>query len=172
MQLLMINLVTDSLPAIALGMEPVEADVMDHPPRPADEGMFAHGFGLRTVLQGVMFGVLSLIAFRMGETATGLEAGGQTLAFMVLALSQIVQAFNMRSEHSLFRIGPFTNPALNKAALVSLLLVAAVLFTPLSGPFGLIRLPAALYLEGLILILVPLAVMEFSKAFGLIRHHH
>ena len=172
MQLLWINLVTDSLPAIALGMEPVEADVMDHPPRPADEGMFAHGFGLRTVLQGVMFGVLSLIAFRMGETATGLEAGGQTLAFMVLALSQIVQAFNMRSEHSLFRIGPFTNPALNKAALVSLLLVAAVLFTPLSGPFGLIRLPAALYLEGLILILVPLAVMEFSKAFGLIRHHH
>ena len=63
MQLLMINLVTDSLPAIALGMEPVESDIMDRKPRPKDEGLFAHGFGVRTVLQGVMFGILSLIAF-------------------------------------------------------------------------------------------------------------
>ena len=172
MQLLWINLVTDSLPAIALGMEAVESDIMDRNPKPKDEGLFAHGFGVRIILQGVMFGTLSLIAFWLGEKATGLESGGQTLAFMVLALSQVVQAFNMRSEHSLFKIGPFTNHNLNKAALVSILLVALVLFTPLSAPFGLIRLPASLYLEGLGLILVPLLVMEFSKAFGLIKHHH
>jgi len=172
MQLLWINLVTDSLPAIALGMEAVEPDIMDRKPKPKNEGLFAHGFGTRIVLQGLMFGTLSLIAYWLGESTTGLETGGQTLAFMVLALSQVVQAYNMRSEHSLFKIGPFTNGTLNKAALVSIVLVALVMFTPLSGPFGLIRLPVSLYLEGLGLIFVPLLVMEFSKAFGLIKHQH
>ena len=172
MQLLWINLVTDSLPAIALGMEAVETDIMDREPKPRGEGLFAHGFGVRTVLQGVMFGALSLIAFRLGEAGTGQEAGGQTVAFLVLALSQVVQAYNMRSEHSLFKIGVFTNHKLNWAALTSVLLVALVLFTPLAGPFGLMRLPASLYLEGLGLIFVPFVVMEFSKAFGLIKHQH
>jgi len=172
MQLLWINLVTDSLPAIALGMEPVETDIMDRNPKPKDEGLFAHGFGIRIILQGVMFGVLSLIAFYLGESMTGLNEGGQTLAFMVLALSQVVQAFNMRSEHSIFKIGVFTNSTLNKAALVSILLVLLVLFTPLSTVFGLIQLPGKLYLIGLGLILVPVLVMEGSKAFGLIKHHH
>ena len=171
MQLLWINLVTDSLPAVALGMEAVEEGIMDQRPKPREESLFAHGFGLRIVLQGVMFGVLSLIAFRWGEIATGEVAGGQTMAFMVLALSQVVQAFNMRSERSLFRIGVFTNHTLNWAALAAVVLVGAVLFTPLSGPFGLIRLPGTLYLGALGLILVPLAVMELSKALGLIRHH-
>ena len=119
-----------------------------------------------------MFGALSLLAFYLGEKTTGQEAGGQTLAFMVLALSQVVQAYNMRSEQSLFRIGPFTNHKLNWAALAAVALVCVVLFTPLAGPFGLIRLPAVLYLEGLGLIFVPLLVMEFSKAFGLIKHQH
>ena len=172
MQLLWINLVTDSLPAIALGMEPVESDIMDRNPKPKDEGLFAHGFGIRIILQGVMFGALSLIAYYLGESMTGLNEGGQTLAFMVLALSQVVQAFNMRSEHSLFKIGVFTNSTLNKAALVSILLVLLVLFTPLSTVFGLIQLPSKMYLIGLGLILVPVLVMEGSKAFGLIKHHH
>ena len=172
MQLLWINLVTDSLPAIALGMEPVENDVMDRKPKPKKEGLFAHGFGVRTVLQGVMFGSLSLIAYWLGKTVTGLEAGGQTLAFMVLAMSQVVQAFNMRSEHSLFKIGPFTNKTLNKAALISTGLMVLVMFTPLSGIFGLMTLSPWLYLAGVGLFMAPLAVMEFSKAFGLIKHQH
>ena len=107
MQLLMINLVTDSLPAIALGMEAVEADVMKHKPKPKDEGLFAHGLGIKIVLQGFMFGILALIAFKLGESVTGTLVGGQTMAFMTLALSQILQAYNMRSERSLFKIGPF-----------------------------------------------------------------
>ncbi|MGN0526481.1 MAG: calcium-translocating P-type ATPase, PMCA-type [Acutalibacteraceae bacterium] len=171
MQLLMINLVTDSLPAIALGMEPVENDIMDRKPKPKDESLFAHGFGVRTVLQGFIFGALSLIAFYIGENMTGLLEGGQTLTFMVLALSQVVQAFNMRSEHSLFKIGVFTNRKLNWAALASTALVALVMFTPLSTLFGLIQLSGKLYLIGLALVLTPILVMEFSKAFGLIKHH-
>ena len=139
MQLLWINLVTDSLPAIALGMEPVEADVMSRAPKPKNEGLFAYGYGIRIILQGAMFGALALFAFWIGENATGQEADGQTLAFMVLALSQIVQAFNMRSEHSLFKIGVLTNHRLNQAALLSVILVLAVGFTPLSTAFGLIK---------------------------------
>lgn len=172
MQLLWINLVTDSLPAIALGMEPVEKDIMEQPPKPKEEGLFAHGYGLRIILQGTMFGILSLIAFKTGETRTGQLAGGQTMAFMVLALSQVVQAFNMRSEHSLFKIGVFGNHKLNWAVLTSAALVALVLFTPLSTAFGLIILSWPEYLISLCLVLVPLPVMELSKACGLIKHHH
>lgn len=172
MQLLWINLVTDSLPAIALGMEAVEKDVMDRKPKPKNEGIFAGGLGVRVVLQGCMFAVLTLIAFRMGEAATGTLEGGQTMAFMVLALSQIIQAFNMRSEHSIFKIGVFSNHKLNWAALASVLLVALVLFTPVKTAFGLVALSWDMYLKALGLILVPLVVMELSKAFGLIKHHH
>jgi len=171
MQLLMINLVTDSLPAIALGMEPVEKDIMQRKPKPKDEGLFAHGFGVRTVLQGVMFGILSLIAFWLGEKTTGTAEGGQTMTFIVLAMSQVVQAFNMRSEHSLFKIGVFTNHKLNWAALASTLLVLLVVFTPVRTLFGLAVLPRKLYGIGLCLILVPVLVMELSKAFGLVKHH-
>ena len=171
MQLLWINLVTDSLPAIALGMEAVESDVMDRKPKPKDEGIFAHGLGIRVVLQGMMFAALTLIGFYVGEHVTGELAGGQTLAFMVLSLCQIVQAFNMRTEHSLFHIGIFTNRTLNLAALASTLMVALLLFTPVGSIFGLITLPWKLYLLGLGLLLVPFPVMEICKAAGLIRHH-
>ncbi len=171
MQLLWINLVTDSLPAIALGMEAVEKDVMDHKPKPKDEGIFAHGLGIRIVLQGIMFAALTLIGFRVGENVTGTLEGGQTLAFMVLALSQVLQSFNMRSEHSLLKIGAFTNRTLNLAALASILMVALVLFTPVRTAFGMVALPAGLYLMGLGLIIVPIVVMELSKALGLIKKH-
>ncbi len=170
MQLLWINLVTDSLPAIALGMEEVEEGVMDEKPKPKNEGIFAHGLGIRVVLQGIMFAVLTLIGFKLGEDITGKLTGGQTMAFMVLSLSQVVQAFNMRSDRSLFKIGPFKNGKLNLAALTSIMLVLAVMFTPLKTAFGLILLPFELYLIGLGLIIVPLVVMEIAKLFGFINH--
>lgn len=172
MQLLWINLVTDSLPAIALGMEAVEKDVMDRKPKPKDEGIFAHGLGIRVVLQGIIFAILTLIGFKLGENVTGTLAGGQTMAFIILALSQVVQAFNMRSEHSLFKIGVFSNHKLNWAALISASLVALVIFTPLRVAFGLVVLPAKLYWIALGLIFVPTIIMELSKALGLIKHHN
>lgn len=163
MQLLMINLVTDSLPAIALGMEAVEKDVMKNKPKPKNEGLFAHGLGVKIVLQGFMFGILALIAFKLGESVTGTLAGGQTLAFMTLALSQSLQAYNMRSEKSVFKIGVFTNKTLNLATLVSLALLALVIFTPVRIAFGLAVLPAWLYLVGLGFSCVPLIIMETAK---------
>ena len=192
MQLLWINLVTDSLPAIALGMEAVEKDVMDRKPKPKDEGIFAHGLGVRVAIQGIMFSVLTLIAFWIGSGLTLAELfasalvpeksmlsaaqidaammGGQTLAFMVLALCQIVQAYNMRSEHSLFKIGPFTNKNLNLASLASTALMVFVLFVPgVQGVFNLVYLSWQQYLIGLVLIFVPLVVMELAKLLGIIK---
>ena len=171
MQLLWINLVTDSLPAIALGMEAVESDIMDRDPKPKDEGIFAGGLGVRVVLQGVLFAVLALVGFKLGWSQLGSVKSGQTLAFMVLALSQVMQAFNMRSDHSIFKIGPFKNKTLNLASLVSILMVAFVMFTPgVHTAFGLVILPIKFYLYGLGLTFVPIVVMELSKLFGLIKH--
>ena len=169
MQLLWINLVTDSFPAVSLGMEAVENDVMDVPPKPKNEGIFAHGLGLRVVLQGVMFALLTLAGFVIGERFAG-EAGGRTMAFTVLSLSQIVQAYNMRTEHSLFKAGFFGNRKLNLSCLLSFVLVLLVLFTPANTVFALSYLPYYLYLCALGLSFVPLVVMEISKAAGLIKH--
>ncbi len=164
MQLLWINLVTDSLPAIALGMEAVEKDIMTKKPRPKNEGIFAHGLGIKVILQGIMFGGLTLIGFYFGKKYGSLEEA-RTVAFMVLALSQVVQAFNMRSEYSIFRIGPFSNKNLNLAALASVALIALVLFTPLNIAFELAILPWQMYLFALVLAFVPLIVMEVAKLF-------
>ncbi len=172
MQLLWINLVTDSLPAIALGMEAVESDIMTRRPKPKNEGLFANGLGARVVLLGCMFGALTLTAFYLGKTMGGTLEHGQTMAFIVLSLSQVVHAFNMRSDRSLFKTGWFTNKKLNGAALISIALVAIVLFTPVGTAFSIVMLPVNLYLIALGLILVPTLVMEISKAVGLITHRN
>ena len=172
MQLLWINLVTDSLPAISLGMEAVEDVVMDHKPKPKNEGIFAKGLGVKVVLQGVMFAIITLVGFVIGEKVTGTIEGGQTMAFTVLSLTQVLQAYNMRSDHSIFKIGVFTNHKLNWSSLISVLLVALVLFTPVRIAFGLVLLEPWLYLVALGLIVAPTIVMELSKALGIIKHHH
>lgn len=164
MQLLWINLVTDSMPAMALGMEKIESDAMKQKPRPKNEGIFANGLGLRIVLQGIVFSIITIIAFVFGKSSyQNSIPAGQTMAFLVLALSQIVQAFNVRSKKSLFKIGPFTNKKLNFAALFSITLIAIVLFTPLSSLFGFVFLSPQLYAIGVALSFVPLAVSECFK---------
>ncbi|MBR5720910.1 MAG: cation-translocating P-type ATPase [Clostridia bacterium] len=164
MQLLWINLVTDSLPAIAVGMEAVEPDIMEKKPRPKNEGIFANGLGLNVIIQGIMFAAITLAGFYIGKTVIGSLEAGQTMAFMILSLSQVVHAFNMRSHRSLFKIGFFTNKTLNIAALISVALMAVVLFTPVRHAFKLILLTPWLYAVALGLILVPLVAIEIKKA--------
>ncbi len=171
MHLLWINLVTDSMPAIALGMEPVEEGIMDEKPKPKREGIFAHGLGIKVVLQGIMFAILTLVAFLLGEAMVDGDAAaklsaGQTMAFMTLSLSQIIQAFNMRSDRSVFKIGPFSNKSLNGAAIISIALVGLVLFTPIHTVFSLAVLPGKLYAIGVGLAFVPLVLTEIIKAVG------
>ncbi|MDR3052107.1 MAG: cation-translocating P-type ATPase [Oscillospiraceae bacterium] len=163
MQLLWINLVTDSLPAIALGREAAETGVMHRPPRPKAEGLFAHGLGVQVALQGALFAALTLAGFAIGRAHGGMGAG-RTMAFLVLAMTQVFHAFNMRGAASLFKAGFFTNPHMNRAAGVSLLLIALVAgIPPLAAAFGLIGLSAPLYLAALGLSLVPVVVMEGYK---------
>jgi Ca2+-transporting ATPase len=169
MQLLWINLVTDSFPAIALGMEDVPNDIMDKKPKPKNEGLFANGFGIQIILQGVMFAVITLFAFWLGRTCGGSEEAGHTLAFMCLALMQVVHAFNMRSDHSLFKIGAFTNKKLNLAALLSLVLTLVVLLTPVRVLFELVILDWWLYLVGVGLIFLPVLVLEIAKLAGFVK---
>ncbi|MFY9118973.1 MAG: calcium-translocating P-type ATPase, PMCA-type [Syntrophomonadaceae bacterium] len=171
--LLWINLVTDSLPAIALGVEPVDKDVMKRKPKPKEESIFAHGFGLRIILLGVMFAILTLTGFIIAWKNTGDIASGRTMAFIVLAVSQIVHSFNMRSDHSLFKIGVFSNKYLNGAAFVSLGLMALIVFIPpVTTAFGLTQLSTEMYLLALALALVPIVVLEIAKASRLVRHQH
>jgi Ca2+-transporting ATPase len=171
MQLLWINLVTDSFPAIALGMEPVEGDVMNRRPKPKNEGIFAGGLGLQVLLQGVMFAVLTLTGFMLGWSSTGDITTGRTMAFFILALTQVFHSFNMRSNHSLFRIGVFTNKYLCLAAAVSVALIGFVVFIPpVAAIFGLTQLTASLYLQAVLLAAVPVPVLEISKKIGLIRY--
>ncbi len=183
MQLLWINLVTDSLPAIALGMEKLEEGVMKQKPKPKNEGLFANGFGVRIVLQGAMFAVLTLAAFWIGCGCSFGEIGalaensaalhrGETMAFLVLAMCQIVQSFNMRSDRSLFKIGFFGNKTLNLAAVAAFGLTMFVCLVPgVRDAFGLELLNVGSYFICLALVLVPLVVMEIAKAVGFIRHH-
>jgi len=178
MQLLWINLVTDSLPALALGMEPVDKDIMKRKPRPKDEGIFAHGLGMRIILQGVMFALLTIASFLIGwkvlgagQPAETAEMFGRTMAFITLAFTQCFHSFNMRSNHSLFSIGVFTNKYLNYAFLGSVALMLLVtLIPPVAGAFALAALPFKFYMIALGLAFVPVLVMEFSKKFGLIAH--
>ena len=182
MQLLWINLVTDSLPAIALGMEAVEDGIMNKKPKPKNEGIFANGLGLKVVLQGVMFSVLTLVAFWIGCGCSFSEIQllapgshelhrGETMAFLVLALCQIVQAYNMRSDRSLFSIGFFGNKTLNYAALFAFASTLFVALVPgVQDAFGLEPLTHAYdYLICLGLVLVPLLVMEIFKLIAKIR---
>ena len=179
MQLLWINLVGDSLPAVALGMEPIEKGIMDEAPKPKKEGLFAHGLGFKIVFSGVMFAVLSLIGFYIGcGQVFGLSAlpeekiaAGRTMAFMILALSQAVHTYNMRSDRSVFSIGVFSNKYVNLASLAAVVLMSVVLFTPLNTIFGLVYLDWKLYLIALGLIFVPLVVMEIYKIIHRLVHN-
>lgn len=163
MQLLWINLVTDSLPAIALGMEPLEDDVMKQKPRPKDEHIFAGGLMFRILWQGVMFAALTLTGYAVAGNILG-EQAATTVAFLILCLTQCFHAFNVRSEKSLFRIGAFKNKMLNFAAIVSFLLVALVTLVPnVAKIFDMTLLPGYMYALAILLAFAPVVIVEIIK---------
>ena len=166
-QLLWINLVTDSLPAIALGMEKTEDDVMHEKPRKKKEGLFAHGYGGEIVLHGCVIGALVLLCYTLGVVVFNSVKIGSTMAFASLALCEIVQAYNMRSEHSIFHENPFENKTLNIASLISLVLVIAVILIPgVNGAFNTDYMPWYCYL---IVLGAGLAVIVYMELFKLIK---
>ena len=105
-QLLWINLVTDSLPAIALGLEAADKDIMNRKPRDNKKGIFAEGLWSKIFLEGTMLGMLTLFAFSLGNNLYGLEVG-RTMAFMALGMLELVHSFNIKSEESIFKVRNF-----------------------------------------------------------------
>lgn len=167
-QLLWVNLVTDSLPAIALGMEPAEENIMERPPRKNTDSLFGDGLGGRILLEGVMIGVLALLAFGIGHVYFDQENGyavGRTMAFAVLSLSQLVHAFNMRGEGSLGKLPFCSNKWLLMAFVVGVALQCVVIMMPpLAGIFQVVPLNGEQWLLTAALALAPLPLVELEKA--------
>ena len=169
-QLLWLNLVTDSLPALALGMEPVEPSVMEEKPRPAGQPLFTRDFSIRLAWQGLMVGLLTLGAYWLGEYVLSdpslADATANTMAFATLTFCQLFHAFDVRSERqSIAHIGLTSNPAMNKAFLVGMALqLAVLLMPPLMNVFRVCALSGVEWLVVLGLSLTPLAVCEIEKA--------
>lgn len=164
-QLLWLNLVTDSLPALALGMEPVEKTAMTQPPRGKEEPLFSRAFSRRLAWQGALVGGITLLAYGLGFHLTGTFAVANTMAFATLTFSQLFHAFDVRSEDTpLFRLGVLSNKAMNKAFLAGAALQAAVLLAPpLQGAFSVVPLALEQWGMVLALALTPLVVCEAAK---------
>ncbi|WP_352400015.1 calcium-translocating P-type ATPase, PMCA-type [Anaerotignum sp.] len=166
-QLLWVNLVTDSLPAIALGLDPVEDDCMERPPRERESTLFGGGLGSKIMVEGMMIGMLALLAFGIGHVYFDQEkmyVTGRTMAFAVLSLSQLVHSFNMRSEHSLFAIHPLENRWLVGALIVGILLqVVVIMVQPLATVFKVAPLGLKEWIIVAALALMPLPIVELEK---------
>ncbi len=141
-QILMVNLVTDGLPAIALGFDPPQGDPMALPPRPKDESVFSRGLGFTVVARGLLIGLSVLLAFTAVLRGGGNLAAARTCAFAALVLTQLVHSFECKSETlSLFAIRLFNNWKLVGASLVSLSIVLACIYVPaLAEIFGVVPL--------------------------------
>lgn len=186
--ILWINLVTDSLPALALAVDPAEKDIMNRKPLKPRQGVFTKGMTFRVIYQGIMIGVLTLVAFIIGlatpenelpvvniteangivRTLSAEEVKveiGQAMAFTVLALSELVHVFNIRNnKKSIFKTGVFNNSKLILATAVSAGLMLIVLFVPaLRNIFSIPVLPAMNILETVILVFIPIVVVEIFK---------
>ncbi len=157
-QLLWVNLVTDSLPAIALGVEPAPDDIMLKKPISPKKGMFSDGLVFKILFEGTMIGMLALIAYIIG---------GQTMCFAVLSLSQLFHAFNMRSEHSIFKIGVFGNHQMVLSFLVcTFMQVAVISFERLATIFKVTPLSIGSWIIVFLLSIVPIVVVELEKKFS------
>lgn len=129
-QILWVNLVTDAFPALALGVDPKDRFIMEEKPRDAKESLFGHGGFIFTVLNGMLIGTITLVAFRYGLNTS--VACAQTMAFMVLSISQLFHALNLRSRtHSLLQVGILKNKWLILTIIFSILLQIMVSQLPI-----------------------------------------
>ncbi len=165
--LLWVNLVTDSLPALALGVEAPQKDIMQRPPQDPKAPLFSRPLVFRLAYQGIMIAALTLLAFVIGKGQGGVGVG-QTMSFAVLTFAQLVQTLNVRSNSlSLFKIGPFSNTWLTRTLILTMALQLLILFVPvLRGLFKLTLLSGGQWLIVVLLSLVPLGVVELMKLLG------
>ena len=176
--ILWINLVTDSLPALALAFDPANEDIMKRKPNKTGKSVFTKGMTRRVIYQGVMIGLITLIAFMIGlgttkEPIDGLSLDeskievGQTMAFATLALSELVHVFNIRNnKKSIFKTKIFNNTKLILAVIASAILMFIILSIPaLRHIFSIPVLPTSNIIELILLIISPVVIVELFKLF-------
>ncbi len=176
--ILWINLVTDTFPALALAFDPANKDIMDRKPVKRNEGIFTKGRTFRIIYQGIMIGGLTLVAYLIGLGTTNKAIDGltleqtkievgQTMAFIVLAFSELIHVFNIRdNKNSIFKTGILGNGVLILAILASALLMVVILFIPqLRTIFSIPILPSDNIIETIVLVLSPIVIVEIMKLF-------
>ncbi len=172
--LLFINLITDCFPALALGLEKAEPDVMDRPPRDSHDGIFAGGLGLDILYQGVLITVITLVSYIIGhcvevgyfEMPSGVSPHGMTMAFLTMSMCEIFHSFNMRFQRRSIFSGRSHNKVLWAAMLGSLLITTLVLEVgPIADAFGFTPVGWAEYGIALALAVLVIPVVELVKFF-------
>ncbi|MCO7174984.1 cation-translocating P-type ATPase [Sporolactobacillus kofuensis] len=176
-QILWINLITDTFPAIALGVDPGDKDVMKRRPRNPKESFFAGGAAIRAIVGGLLIGILTLVAFYFGLNEHGYQLWSEsipkqvltyaeTMAFVVLAVSQLFFSLSMRSaSHSIFKVGLFSNKYLIGAIILGVVLQFAVISIPfLASAFHVQMLTLRDWVIVILFALIPLVVNEFIKS--------
>ncbi|MDC3412880.1 calcium-translocating P-type ATPase, SERCA-type [Aquibacillus sp. 3ASR75-286] len=164
-QILWVNLVTDGLPAMALGLDQAEDNVMKRKPRDPKEGVFARGLGFKIVSRGLLIGLITLIAFMMAYQGNPESLRyAQTIAFTTLVMAQLIHVFDCRSEHSVFARNPFQNLYLVGAVISSVLLLVIVIYLePLQEVFHTVDLSLRDWIFILALSAIPTVFFGFSK---------
>ena len=163
-QLLWINLVTDSLPAIALGLEKEEEDIMNRLPRSPKKSLFADGLWWKIIIEGAMLGMFTLLAFSIGNKMYGIKVG-RTMAFVSLGMLELVHSFNVKTDKSILKTGLLENKYLVGAFLLGTVLqVIVVIIKPLAEIFDVVPLNAVQWLYTIIISISPLVIMEIQKA--------
>lgn len=165
-QLLWINLVTDSLPAIALGLEPPEKNIMNRPPRDAKKSIFADGLMGKIVVEGFMIGMFTILAFFIGNKYYGIEVA-RTMAFISLGMLELIHSFNVKSEESIFKVGLFENKYLLGAFVFGTVLQLGIIFVPsLAEIFKLTQLNTTQWLITIAISIAPIIIVEIQKKFN------
>ena len=168
-QLLWINLITDSLPAIAIGLEPADKDIMNKKPRDNKKGIFSDGLWGKILIEGTMLGMLTLLAFMIGNNLYGLEVG-RSMAFVSLGLLELVHSFNVKSEESIFSIGLFENKYLIVSFILGVLLQVIVVMVPIfASIFSLVPLNGIQWLYTMGISILPIVIMELQKKINEIK---
>ena len=168
-QLLWINLVTDSFPAIAIGLEPPEKDIMTRKPVDSKKGIFTDGLWNKIIVEGIMLGMLTLVAFSIGNKYYSLEVG-RTMAFVALGVLELVHSFNIKSDESIFKVGIFENKFLIGSFILGVFIQTIVVLVPtFANVFDLVSLNITQWLIVGIISILPIPIMELQKKINEVK---
>ena len=178
MHLLWINLITDSLPAFGIGMEEAEDEIMNEKPRPKHEGFFANGYAVKIVIEGIIIGAVTLIAYLIGQNAPGFDHTtqhmiGQTMAFLTLSSTQLFHAYNVKSNYSVFNPKSYKNKFMNFAFILGFVLQVCVVYIPgIQDLFEFYPIDFGYFAITIGLSLVMVVIMEIVKLVNRLRNKH